>query len=82
MREFEDGSNIVIEVADTGPGIPDDELPYVWEELYRGKGARGIPGSGLGLALVRAIADRHQGQVSLRSRKGQGTVVTLRLPAG
>ena len=81
VRAFEDGSNIVIEVADTGPGIPEDELPYVWEELYRGKGARGIPGSGLGLALVRAIAERHRGQVILRSRKGQGSVVTLRLPA-
>jgi two-component system OmpR family sensor kinase len=81
VRAFEDGANIVIEVADTGPGIPEDELPYVWDELYRGKGARGIPGSGLGLALVRAITERHQGQVNLRSRKGQGTVVTLRLPA-
>jgi len=81
VRAIEDGAYIVIEVADTGPGIPDDELPYVWDELYRGKGARGIPGSGLGLALVRAIAERHQGQVTLRSRKGQGTVVTLHLPA-
>lgn len=82
VRAFDDGANIVVEVADTGPGIPEDELPFIWDELYRGKGARGIPGSGLGLALVRAIAERHQGRVSLRSRKGQGTVVTLRLPAG
>jgi two-component system OmpR family sensor kinase len=80
VRAFEDDANIVIEVADTGPGIPEDEFPYVWDELYRGKGARGIPGSGLGLALVRAISERHQGQVTLRSRQGQGTVVTLRLP--
>jgi two-component system, OmpR family, sensor kinase len=45
-------------------------------------GARGIPGSGLGLALVRAVAERHNGQVNLRSRAGQGTVFTLKLPLG
>jgi two-component system OmpR family sensor kinase len=82
LHAFEDGAEIVIEVADTGPGIPEDEQPHVWEELYRGQGGRGIPGSGLGLALVRAIAERHNGRVSLRSRLGQGTVFTLRLPAG
>lgn len=81
LRAFEDGTIVVIEVADTGPGIPEDELPHVWEELYRGKEARGVEGSGLGLALVRAIVERHGGQVSLRSRSGQGTVVALRLPA-
>jgi two-component system OmpR family sensor kinase len=82
LRAFEDGGDIVIEVADTGPGIPEDEQPHVWEELYRGEAGRGIPGSGLGLALVRAIAERHNGRVSLRSRLGQGTVFSLRLPAG
>ena len=50
------------------------------EELYRGKNARGLPGSGLGLALVKAIVERHGGQVTVRSREGQGTVVALRLP--
>ena len=82
LRAFEDGPEIVIEVADTGPGIPTDEQPHVWEELYRGEAGRGVPGSGLGLALVRAIAERHNGRVGLRSRLGQGTVFSLRLPAG
>jgi two-component system OmpR family sensor kinase len=82
VRALEDGAAVVIEVADTGPGIPGNEIPHVWEELYRGQGARGIPGSGLGLALVRAIVERHGGQVALRSRQGQGTVFTLRLPIG
>lgn len=82
VRAFEDGSSVVVEVADTGPGIPDSELPLVWEELYRGQSARGISGSGLGLALVKAIAERHKGQASIRSRAGQGTVITLRLPVG
>ena len=78
IRAFEDGQFVVVEVADTGPGIPEDELPHVWQELYRGIGARGVPGSGLGLPLVRAIIERHGGQVSVRSREGQGTVIAAR----
>jgi two-component system OmpR family sensor kinase len=80
IRAFEDGAATVVEVADTGPGIPQVDIDHIWDELYRGEGARGIPGSGLGLALVRAIVERHGGQVSLRSRAGQGTVFSLRLP--
>jgi two-component system OmpR family sensor kinase len=80
VRAFEDGASVVVEVADTGPGIPDDELPHVWEELYRGSSGHAVPGSGLGLALARAIILRHGGHVVLRSRAGQGTVVTVRLP--
>lgn len=80
VRAFEDGASVVIEVADTGPGIPREEEPHVWQELYRGNSARGVAGSGLGLALVRAVVDRHGGAINLRSRSGQGTVVTVRLP--
>jgi len=80
IRAFEDGARVVIEVADTGSGIPGEEVPHIWDELYRGQGARGVPGSGLGLALVRAIAERHGGQVNLRSRSGEGSVFALRLP--
>jgi two-component system OmpR family sensor kinase len=80
VRAVEDGRVITVEVADTGPGIPEDELPHVFEELYRGRGARGTEGSGLGLALVRAIVARHGGTVSVRSREGEGTVFTLHLP--
>jgi two-component system OmpR family sensor kinase len=81
VRAVEDRTHVTVEVADTGPGIPREELSRVWEELYRGQGARGVPGSGLGLALVRGIVERHGGTVTLRSRTGQGTVVTMRLPA-
>lgn len=80
LRASEDRAGVVVEVADTGAGIPEEELPQVWEELYRGRGARGIPGSGLGLALVQAIIQRHGGTVDVLSRKGQGTVFTVRLP--
>lgn len=80
LRARENGRFVVIEVADTGPGIPDEEIDQVWNELYRGRGAAGIVGSGLGLSLVRAIVVRHNGQVSLHSRAGQGTLITLTLP--
>ena len=81
VRAAEDGSAVVVEVADTGTGMPAEELPHLFEELYRGQGARGIEGSGLGLALVKAIIERHGGGVAVRSRPGQGSVFSLRLPA-
>ena len=80
VRAFDDGSDIVIEVADTGAGIPETEIAQVWEELYRGERARGVPGSGLGLPLVRAIIEKHGGSVELRSRPDQGTVFSVHLP--
>jgi two-component system OmpR family sensor kinase len=82
VRAFDDGSDIVIEVADTGPGIPDDEILKVWEELYRGRTVRGVPGSGLGLSLVKAIIEKHGGEVALRSRPDQGTIFSVHLPLG
>lgn len=82
VRGREDGSHVVVEVADTGPGIDSSDLPHVWEELYRGEHGRVAPGSGLGLAMVRAIVERHGGLVSLDSKVGQGTVMTVRLPKG
>lgn len=81
VRAFDDGSEIVVEIADTGPGIPENEINRVWEELYRGELARGVPGSGLGLPLVRAIIEKHGGNIGVRSRPDQGTVFSVRLPA-
>lgn len=80
LRAYEDGSKLVVEVADTGLGIREDERAHIWDELYRGEDARGIPGSGLGLALVKSIVQRHNGSVDLRSRSGQGTVFAFSLP--
>lgn len=80
LRAAEEDGAVAIEIADTGPGISEEEISQVWDELYRGEGARGVPGSGLGLALVRAIVARHGGQATIRSRSSMGTQVTLRLP--
>lgn len=82
VRASEDGAGVVVEVADTGLGMLEDELPHIFEELYRGQEARGIAGSGLGLALVKAVAERHGGEVTTRSRSGKGSVFSLSLPAG
>ena len=81
VRIGEDGAAVVVEVADNGPGIAERDLPHIFEELYRGEGARGIEGSGLGLALVKKAVERHGGTVAVRSRPGQGTVFVVRLPA-
>jgi two-component system OmpR family sensor kinase len=82
VRAREAAGQVVIEVADTGPGIAREELEHIWEELYRGSRGRTVPGSGLGLALVRAVVERHGGRVAAESRVGHGTVVRVRLPAG
>jgi two-component system OmpR family sensor kinase len=81
VRASEDDDGLLLEVADTGAGIPADEIGQVWQELARGRAARSLPGTGIGLALVRVIAARHDGRVAIRSREGQGTVVSIRLPA-
>lgn len=80
VRGIEDGDTVVIEVADSGIGISEADLPRVWDELYRTEAARVVQGSGLGLALVAAIARRHGGSATIRSRLGKGTVVSLRVP--
>ncbi len=82
VRALEDGKSIVIEVADSGAGIPREDLPKIFEELYRGSNARSTEGSGLGLALVNRIAVLHGGGAGVRSSQTdpRGTVLALRLP--
>ncbi len=72
-----------IRVEDTGVGIPAEHLPHVMERFYRHQsdGASAGPGAGLGLSMVQSIAALHGGEVSIRSREGEGTTVVLSLPA-
>ncbi|MEJ5946807.1 HAMP domain-containing sensor histidine kinase [Pseudokineococcus basanitobsidens] len=80
VRARDQAGRVLVEVADTGPGIAAEDLPHVWEELFRSRGVRGVPGSGLGLPLVRAVAEAHGGTATAESRVGRGTVVRLDLP--
>lgn len=82
VRASEDGQAMVIEVADSGVGIPEEDVPKIFEELYRGSNTRSTEGSGLGLALVKRIIALHDGKVHVRSSQAEprGTVFTIRLP--
>jgi two-component system sensor histidine kinase MprB len=67
-------------VADRGPGIPETELAQVFDRFYRADTARALPGSGLGLSIVKQVADGHGGTVTLTNRETGGTVARLWLP--
>jgi len=71
---------VIIRVQDRGVGIPADELLHIFTPYYRASTAASIPGTGLGLAGARAIVAQHGGQITLESRVGEGTVVTVSLP--
>jgi len=76
-----DGQLARLEVADTGPGISDDELPYVFERLWRGAASGGSAGSGVGLAIVAELVRAHNGQVHATSELGNGATFTVLLPS-
>ena len=69
-----------IDVADTGPGIPEEERPLVFQRFYRGKGCREAEGSGLGLYLAREIALAQGGYAQVRCPRDGGSVFSLYLP--
>ncbi len=75
-------SEVVITVADTGIGIPESDLPHLFEEFYRASNVKqlGISGTGLGLAIVKDLVERYGGRVSVRSKLGEGTTFTVVLP--
>lgn len=72
---------VSVQVADDGPGIPEDEWDKVFEKFYRGRGAgKGDGGVGLGLTICRAIIRAHAGRIAIRGRRGGGTLVEFTLP--
>jgi two-component system sensor histidine kinase MprB len=78
LRRTED-DHAELGVRDQGPGIPPDDLPFVFDRFYRSPTARALPGSGLGLAIVRQIAEQHHGTVLARP-SSPGAHLLLRLP--
>ena len=74
------GGEAVVTFADTGQGIPPEELPRIWDRLYRGDRSRSERGLGLGLSLVKAYVEAHGGRVEASSEPGRGSVFTVRLP--
>ncbi|MBC5785071.1 response regulator [Ramlibacter sp. USB13] len=79
-----DGTHAVLEVSDTGAGIPEHELPRLFERFHRIEGTRGRTheGTGIGLALVQELVRLHGGTIAVRSRAGEGSNFEVRIPAG
>ena len=76
-----DGPRAFFSVQDTGPGIPSDELPRIWDRLFRGDRSRTERGLGLGLSFVKAIVAAHGGSVEVQSEVGRGSTFSVVLPA-
>lgn len=83
VKAKKEENEVVISVEDTGSGIPEDELPFIFERFHRvdKSRARELGGTGLGLAIVKNLVELQQGTVSVFSEQGEGTTFTLRFPA-
>jgi signal transduction histidine kinase len=76
-----DGATLRVEVGDNGPGIPREDLPHIFEPMYRGARATGgAHGSGLGLTIVRTILDQHNAPIRVHSAPDQNTIFSFSLP--
>jgi signal transduction histidine kinase len=80
IRTGQDGASAVLEVTDTGVGIPADELPRIFDRFWRGQAAAQTSGSGIGLAIAAELTSAHGGTLTAASQPGAGTSFTLTLP--
>ena len=76
----EEPERVVASFRDTGVGIPPDEQEKIWARLYRGDKSRSQRGLGLGLSLVKAVVEAHQGRVAVSSKVGEGSEFKVELP--
>jgi signal transduction histidine kinase len=79
VRLLSSDESICIEVADQGQGIAQEDMAHLFKPFYRGRSSRHLQGSGVGLSLVKSIADKYGGNVTVASRQNEGTTVFLRL---
>jgi signal transduction histidine kinase len=80
IRTWQDGPSAVLEVADTGVGIPAAELPRIFDRFWRGQAAAQTSGSGIGLAIAAELTLAHGGTLTAASEPGVRTLFTLTLP--
>ncbi|MEW6275707.1 MAG: ATP-binding protein [Bacillota bacterium] len=82
MQASFSGQQATISVSDQGPGIPEEDLPHIWERFYRVEKSRSraLGGTGLGLAIVKQIVELHGGKVLVSSREGAGSTFSFTLP--
>ena len=81
VAAVQEADEVVISVRDTGRGIPEEELPRIWDRLYRVDKSRSARGLGLGLSFVKAIMEAHGGTVEVLSYQGAGSTFKIRLPS-
>lgn len=75
-----EGDDAVVSIQDHGLGIDEDDLPQMFSRFFRAETSIGIPGTGIGLNLVKLMVEMHGGSVDLESKKGAGSTFTVRLP--
>jgi two-component system, OmpR family, sensor kinase len=80
MRIVEENGSVGVEVSDTGIGIPEDQIPHVFERFYRAEEARSTEGLGLGLSIAQQVAEDHKGSIEVRSKPGEGSTFIIRIP--
>jgi signal transduction histidine kinase len=81
VRTFTDGPDAVLEVTDSGPGVPEGEQHAIWQRFFRGSAGAARAGSGIGLAIVKELVDAHGGTVSVDTPNGGGARFEVRVPA-
>jgi signal transduction histidine kinase len=82
IKASEENGFTIVHISDNGDGIPEEQLPFIFDRFYRGDGARqrGAGSTGLGLSIVWEIVKLHGGEIKVKSGAGEGTTFSVRLP--